>query len=91
MRFQELQAREVVKAARENLETLYGIPYRLPEIELGGVHYTVDIRLRELRETARPWMKLSLDELDSLSDQELERLSVILAREVERIQSLRAL
>lgn len=35
----------------------------LPHIDIAGVDFTIDWRLRELRETAVPWNKINLDEL----------------------------
>ncbi len=33
----------------------------LPHIDIAGIDFTVDWRLRELRETAAPWNKINLD------------------------------
>jgi len=35
----------------------------LPHIDIAGVDFTVDWRLRELRETAAPWNKINLESL----------------------------
>ena len=42
---------------------------KLPHIDLAGSDFTIDWRLRELRETAAPWNKIDFDTLD-LSESE---------------------
>lgn len=40
----------------------------LPTIDLNGVNYTIDKRLRELRRTDRPWENIPFDDLKDEGD-----------------------
>jgi hypothetical protein len=40
----------------------------LPHIEIAGTDFTIDWRLRELRETAEPWKKININDLDMTED-----------------------
>lgn len=42
----------------------------LPHIDISGTDFTIDWRLRELRETAEPWKKININDLDMTEDYE---------------------
>lgn len=39
-------------------------PYKLAQILMNGINYTVDVRLKELRVTEAPWKNIAVSETD---------------------------
>ncbi|SEO10580.1 hypothetical protein SAMN05192574_105323 [Mucilaginibacter gossypiicola] len=50
--------------ASQNVLTLKRLAGILPHIDIGGTDFTIDWRLRELRETDKPWNKLNINYME---------------------------